>query len=199
MNATTAYSAFQVKSVDNDRRIFRGWATTPTTDRMNDTIDPLGARFTNPLTLLHQHDRNSPIGSVTFSKPTVKGIEFVAEIPKVQEPGIFKDRTDLAWSEIVYGAVRAVSIGFRAIKFAHKDDGGIDFSEIEIYELSTVSIPALPDAVITAFKSADSAQIRSALQIARNCGRGYAIPEVAIPSRRNADGSIKIDTAVRQR
>ena len=67
-----------------------------------------------------------------------------AEIPVVEEPGPFKDRVDTAWSEISYGVVRAVSIGFRPIKYAYKDDGGNDFQEIEIYELSSVSIPAVP-------------------------------------------------------
>jgi phage head maturation protease len=49
--------------------------------------------------------------------------------------------------------VRAVSIGFRALKYAFKEDGGVDYQEIEIYEMSSVSIPALPEAVITSVKS----------------------------------------------
>lgn len=42
-----------VKAMDSGKRIFSGWATTPTLDRVNDTIDPMGAKFTNPLVLLH--------------------------------------------------------------------------------------------------------------------------------------------------
>lgn len=148
-----AYSAFEVKEVDEKRRIFRGWATTPAVDRVGDTINPLGVKFKNPLALLHQHRHDSPIGQVMFDKPTAKGIQFEAEIPIVDEPGLLKDRVDLAWSEIKYGLVRAVSIGFRALKYSFKDSGGVDYQETEVFELSAVTIPALPDAVITSVKS----------------------------------------------
>lgn len=153
MISTRAYACFEVKAMDNAKRTFSGMATTPATDRMGDTINPLGAAFKNPLVLLHQHDHSAPIGSVTFGKPTAKGIPFEASIPNVDRAGLFKDRVDLAWDEIDFGAVRAVSIGFKPIKYAFKDDGGVDYQQIEIYELSTVSVPALPEAVITAIKS----------------------------------------------
>jgi HK97 family phage prohead protease len=150
--AKTAYSLFEVKALDADRRTFRGWATTPAVDRVGDTINPLGAKFKNPLVLLHQHRHDQPIGRVTFGTPTAKGIEFEATIPTIDEPGSLKDRVDTAWGEIKYGLIQAVSIGFRSMKHAFRDDGGIDFQEIEIYELSTVSVPALPQAVITSVK-----------------------------------------------
>jgi HK97 family phage major capsid protein/HK97 family phage prohead protease len=157
-----AYSLIEVKSLDEKRRTFSGWATTPEVDRVGDTIDPLGASFKNPLVLLHQHDKDRPIGNVTFKKPTAKGIEFTAELPVIDEPGLLKDRIDLAWGEIKAGLVRAVSIGFRAVKYAFRDDGGIDFKQIEIYELSTVSVPANGSALITSVKSIDKELRRAA-------------------------------------
>jgi HK97 family phage prohead protease len=159
MDVQRAYALFEAKAVDSVRRTFSGWATTPATDRVGDNIDPMGAKFKNPLVLLHQHDHEKPIGIVNFKKPTAKGIEFDAEIPVVAEPGSFKDRVDTAWAEITHGVVRGVSIGFRAQKYAFKDDGGIDFMEIEIYELSTVSVPALPQAIITQVKSMDDRRL----------------------------------------
>lgn len=153
MENQRAYALFEVKALDEEQRTFKGWATTPATDRVGDTINPLGAKFKNPLVLLHQHRSDQPIGQAVFSKPTARGIEFTAAIPAVAEPGLLRDRVDMAWGEIKYGLVRAVSIGFRAIKYAFTDDGGVDYQEIEIYELSSVSIPALPDAVITSVKS----------------------------------------------
>ena len=155
MNVQRAYSLFEVKSLDAEQRVFRGVATTPTADRMGDTIDPMGATFKNPLPLLHQHDHRLPIGLVKFDKPTKRGIEFEAEIPNIEEPGPLKDRIDTAWGEIKHGLVRAVSIGFRSLKHAYRDDGGIDFQEIEIYELSSVTIPANAEAIVTAVKSMD--------------------------------------------
>lgn len=155
MNVQRAYSLFEVKSLDAEQRVFRGVATTPTADRMGDTIDPMGATFKNPLPLLHQHDHRLPIGLVKFDKPTKQGIEFEAEIPSIEEPGPLKDRVDTAWGEIKHGLVRAVSIGFRSLKHAYRDDGGIEFQEIEIYELSSVTVPANADAIVTAVKSMD--------------------------------------------
>jgi hypothetical protein len=100
MEAQRAYSLFEVKAMNSERRTFSGWATTPATDRMGDNINSLGAEFRNPLVLLHQHNHDEPIGSATLNKPTSKGIQFSAEIPVVDEPGPFKDRTDTAWGEI---------------------------------------------------------------------------------------------------
>lgn len=148
-----AYSLFEVKALDETRRMFKGVATTPAVDRVGDTIDPLGATFKNPLPLLHQHRHDSPIGTVKFGKPTKDGIEFEAEMPVIEEEGSLKDRIDTAWGEIKHGLVRAVSIGFRPLKYAFKDDGGVDFQEIEIYELSSVAIPANAQAVITGLKN----------------------------------------------
>lgn len=152
-----AYSLITEKALDDGRRIFKGIATTPTPDRVQDVIHPMGANFKNPLALLHHHQHDAPIGTVRFSKPTEKGIEFEAEIPVIEEPGPLQDRVNTAWGEIKAGLVRAVSIGFRPLKYAFKDDGGIEFQEVEIYELSTVSIPANPDAVISEIKSIDKA------------------------------------------
>lgn len=152
MSNDRAYSLLEVKATteEDGKRIFSGWATTPDVDRVNDTIDPLGAKFAPEIVLLHQHNHENPIGVVKFGKPTKKGIPFTAEIPVVSEPGVFKDLVDRAWHEIKYKVVRAVSIGFRAIKTAYNQvTGGYDFQEIEIYELSTVSVPANSAALIT--------------------------------------------------
>jgi HK97 family phage prohead protease len=151
--ATRAYAAFEVKALGDGKRTFSGWATTPAVDRVGDTINPMGVRFKNPLPLLHQHRHDTPIGTVKFGKPTKRGIEFDAEIPEIEEPLALKERLDVAWGEIKHGLVRAVSIGFRPLKYAFRDDGGVDYQEIEVHELSSVTIPALPEAVITAVKS----------------------------------------------
>lgn len=135
---------------------------------MGDTIDPAGVKYANPLALLHGHDHNLPIGSATFKSPTKKGVEFSAEIPVVSDeyPSL-KDRVDTAWGELKYGLVRAVSIGFRPVKWSYTDQG-VDYQEIEVYELSTVAIPALPEAVITAVKSMSNLPIDAIREIHRH-------------------------------
>lgn len=151
-----AYSLLNVKSYDDDKRVIRGVATSPTPDRMSDVVEPLGVKFSNPLPLLHQHNTECPVGHVVFDKPTKNGITFTATLPKIDEPGPLKDRVDLAWSEVKHQLVRCVSIGFRPIEYSHIENGGIRFVESEVYELSLVTIPAQADAVITSFKSLDA-------------------------------------------
>lgn len=189
MQTGRAYSLFEVKAVDSARRTFSGWATTPATDRVGDNIDPMGVSFEKSLVLLRQHDHDMPIGRVQFAKPSAKGVMFEAEIPVVAEPGLFKDRVDMAWGEITYGVVRAVSIGFRASKYAYKEDGGIDYQAIEVYELSTVSVPALPEAVITSVKSMQqlSADVIKSIRLADS---GLPIGSVKLLNRSTRTGAV---------
>lgn len=150
-----AYALLTVKAVGEDERVITGIATSPTPDRMNDIVEPLGVKFTNPMPLLHQHDHRNPVGTVVFDKPTKAGITFKATLPKIEEPGPLKDRVDTAWGEVKAGLVRAVSIGFRPLEYSRLEDGGIRFIETEVYELSLVTVPAQADATITSIKSID--------------------------------------------
>lgn len=189
--ANRAYSVLEVKAVDGETRKITGIATTPSVDRVGDIIDPMGVKFQNPLAFLWQHDHRAPIGTVTFSKPTDKGIEFEAEIAKVDEPGALKDRVDEAWQSIKAGLVRAVSIGFRPIEYSFMDNGGIRFSKTEVYELSAVTIPANAEAVITAVKSIDAALRKEA---------GVPDPEIPQPDKPAATGKkrvVKLDQPAR--
>ncbi len=190
-----AYSVLTVKSIDEEKRIIRGVATTPSVDRVGDIIDPLGVKFENPLPLLWQHEHDKPIGSVKFDKPTKAGISFEAEIADTAEPGTLKDRLDEAWQSIKMGLVRAVSIGFRAIEYAFMDSGGIRYVETEVYELSAVTIPANADALITEVKSID-ARLRAE----------HGVPEPEIPEKPTDDAApgkksvvVKLDSTARDR
>lgn len=151
-----AYSSLIIKTVDEEKRIIRGIATTPAVDRMGDIVEPLGVKFNNPMPFLWQHDAHQPIGTVKFDKPTKDGITFEAEIPMLDEPGTLKDRFDEAWQSIKLGLVRAVSIGFRAVEYAFMDEGGIRFIKSEVFELSAVTIPAQPEAIMTSIKNMDA-------------------------------------------
>lgn len=199
-----AYSLMEVRAVSDDKRTFTGWATTPATDRMGDVIDPMGAKFKNPVPLLHQHDSQRPIGLVKLRKATEAGIEFEAEIPVIEEAGPLKDRVDLAWGEIKAGLVRAVSIGFRPLKDGYEvmKDGGWFFKAIEILELSAVTIPANHQALITTIKSFDDAARADRLSLDAST---LAIePEIpADPQDKAATGRIvhvaKLETRARDR
>lgn len=152
-----AYSVLTVKAVDEDQRVIRGMATTPTPDRMGDIVEPMGVEFKNPMPLLWQHQADKPVGTVNFGKPTKNGIPFEASLAQIDEPGTLKDRIDEAWQSVKAGLVRAVSIGFRALEYAFiEGTGGIRFEKSEVMELSLVTIPANAEAVITTIKSIDT-------------------------------------------
>lgn len=155
-----AYSLLNVKGVTEapNEWVITGIASTPTTDRMGDQVDPMGAKFKTPMPLLWQHDSQQPVGRVEFAKPTKTGIPFVAHLPKVAEAGVLKDRIDEAVQSIKYRLVSAVSIGFRALEGGVeqiKGTGGLLFKAWEWLELSLVTIPANSEASITSIKSLD--------------------------------------------
>lgn len=156
-----AYSLLTVKAVEDDQRVIRGTATTPSPDRMGDIVEPMGVQFANPMPLLHQHDAKLPVGTVTFDKPTKNGITFEAKLPKIDDPGPLKDRVDTAWGEVKAGLVRGVSIGFRPIEYSFMDDGGMRFAKSEILELSLVTVPANGDCTIQTIKSIDATLLAS--------------------------------------
>ena len=160
-----AYSLLEVKAVteEGDFYVVRGTATTPTPDRVNDVIEPLGATFAETLPLLWQHQSDKPVGLAQFEKPTRKGIKFVARLPIVKEVGALRDRIEEAVQSIRYRLVAAVSIGFRAIgdEVERIQNGGLRFLKTEILELSLVTIPAQAEATITSIKSIDT-QLRAA-------------------------------------
>lgn len=152
-----AYSFLEVKSFDDEKRIIKGIATTPSPDRVGDIIDPLGAVINGAIKLLWMHNHELPVGSVVFGKATKAGIPFEASIPKIDEPNGLKARVDEAWASVKHGLISAVSIGFRSLeRVANEATGGIIYRRIELLELSLVSVPANAGATINEIKSFDN-------------------------------------------
>jgi HK97 family phage major capsid protein/HK97 family phage prohead protease len=153
-----AYATLELKAIEDNggKRRFSGIASTPSTDRMGDIVEPKGAKFKLPIPLLWQHDSSDPIGWVTSAKVTDKGIEVEGEIADVPEEGELKARLLKAWQMLQAKLVRGLSIGFNSIESARIDGTyGYKFIKWEWLELSAVTIPANQDASITAIKSAD--------------------------------------------
>jgi HK97 family phage major capsid protein len=149
-----AYAVLDVKSVDLDARIIEGYATTPTTDRNGDTVDPAGAQFTLPMPLLWQHDVTRPIGEVTKATVTSDGIHITAKFATVAEPGALRDRLDEAWQSVKARLVRGLSIGFKPIEAHPRLSGGSHIRRWMWAECSAVTIPMNIMATITSIKSA---------------------------------------------
>ena len=147
-----AYSLLTTKSFEDDADFVtvKGIASTPTPDRMGDIVDPMGAQFVTPMPLLWQHDAQKPVGQVVFANPTLTGIPFTAQIPKVKVAGVLKDRVDEAIHSLKHGLIRAVSIGFSALPggVTRLKGGGMHFTSWSWLELSLVTIPAQSEAII---------------------------------------------------
>lgn len=185
METNRAYSVLEIKSINDGDRVIRGLATSPVPDRAGDIVEPLGVKFENPLPFLWQHNHEKPIGTVTFDKPTKAGITFTATLPQIDEPGPLKDLVDMAWQAIKAKLVRGVSIGFRSIKHAFLDNGGVQFIESEVYELSAVTIPMHQLATIQNVKAMDMG--------GRRAGSGIPLIQRAPnPVQKPKDGSVSL-------
>jgi len=153
-----------------------------------------------PLLMQHRHD--SPVGHVTFAKPSKTGIPFEARLPIIREAGLLKDRVDEAIHSLKYKLIGFVSIGFKAVEGAVKrlENGGLKFEEWTWLELSICTIPANPDAVISSVKAMDEgdrlpqgliASIKAAGMRSRNGG----VPLIQIEPQaqaRPAGGAVRL-------
>lgn len=152
MSNVKSWSILTLKSIDDESRIIRGIASTPSTDRAGDIVEPKGATFSLPFPLLAQHDHSSPIGEVVSANVTDKGIEIEARIAK--DSGL--DYVERTWKQIKSGLVRGLSIGFRGLETElTPSKKGIRFKKYEIIELSAVTIPCNAQASIFSIKQLD--------------------------------------------
>ncbi len=94
--------------------------------------------------MLWQHDPSQPIGVWDEVVEDAKGLwvkgRLLTDIARARE----------AASLIAAGAIDGLSIGYRTVR-AHKDDAGARrLSELDLWEVSLVTFPMLPDARVTA-------------------------------------------------
>ena len=192
-----AWSLLEVKQVNDERRIIRGIATTPTVDRVGDVVEPEGMIQRGPVKLHLYHKHDLPVGHVIFDRPTKKGTPFEAVIPDVKEAGTVRERVNEAWHSVKYKLLDAVSIGFNVLEDGIEilKNGGYRFTKWEILELSLVGVPANPDAVITAFKSADSATIRKALGVKPEDELENAVRLIRARDQHIKNGAVSIQKA----
>jgi HK97 family phage major capsid protein len=145
-----------VKSIDDEERVIEGVASTPTPDRVGDSMDPLGAEFTLPMPLIWQHDRKAPIGEVFYASPEPDGIRIKARVSRSETPGPVRDRLEEAWQSFkaMPPLVRGLSIDWAPRKFARIPGSTFTRHTKWLWAgLSAVTIPANVEATITRVKS----------------------------------------------
>jgi HK97 family phage prohead protease len=155
MERRQSWSTLTIKATSEaaDAGYLEGIASTPSTDRVGDIVEPKGAIFSLPLPLLWQHDSGMPIGTVTGMTVADTGITIKATVSLVTR------RIQDQWALIKAGLVRGLSIGFRPLESEPVDGksvwNGERFTSWEFLELSAVTIPANADASILAVKHFD--------------------------------------------
>lgn len=186
------FGVLRIKSIDEERRIVRGIASTPSVDRQGDIVEPMGVQYKALPKLMLYHDHRLPVGSLTFAKATKKGVEFEAHIPEVTEEGVVRDRVNEAWHSLKYNLISAVSIGFRVLEHEVMKTGGWLIKSWEWLELSLVPVPAQPDAIITGIKSVDS-EIRAALGVNKDSEKAACNP-IVLGKSGNSPITVKLKT-----
>ena len=145
-----------VKAIDLDLRTVTVLASDATLDRYGDTISAEGWLMenflANPVALIDHDYSVAAIVGQTIKWWVEKGALMMTDR---FDPPWTNETADMAWNKIVNGSLRAVSVGFRPMKWVRryndKDEwtGGFDYLEQELYEKSWVAVPANPSAVVT--------------------------------------------------
>ena len=146
-------SNFTVKGVSEDKETIRieGFANTTSKDRSGDVIleeawtkGGMDNYLMNPI-LLAFHDHQRPIGEVTEYSVNNKGLRVVAEVSKAAGD---------VYNLVKEGVLKAFSVGFRVKDADYDSDTDIFvIKDLELFELSIVSVPANAESIFSVKKS----------------------------------------------
>ena len=145
--------AFDVKKEPDEDGKFEGYASVfDVVDQGMDVVTPGAFRRTldsdRKVKMLWQHNMDQPIGVFDEIREDDKGLFVRGRIAKEVQQG----REAMALMRM--GAIDSMSIGFRTKQASAEGAGAVRrLDEIELFEISLVTMPMLPDALITAVKS----------------------------------------------
>lgn len=144
-----------------DNRTLRFTISTGVVDRDRDTIDPKGwelANFSrNPVVLWSHQATMLPIGKAIDVIKADDRLRAVVEFLPEEGYGAASAFADQVYKLARDGYIAATSVGFRPLAWDFTEDEargaddwwpGIDFHSQELVELSIVSVPANPEALI---------------------------------------------------
>jgi hypothetical protein len=151
--------AFEIKSLHDDDEddkffIFEGLASTfGNLDLVDDIVMPGAFKESIEKQLpiiLWQHNSHEPIGMPIEIRETIEGLFIKARLPK--EDTFVSGRVI---PQLKIGSIKTMSIGFIVVKqeFDLEDPRIRKLIEIDLKEISLVTFPANPKAVITGIKS----------------------------------------------
>lgn len=156
MNLEHKFSALGTEVTVTDGTTISGYASVfGLSDQGGDTVEKgaYGASLAKGrgVKMLWQHDPAQPIGVWDEVREDARGLwvkgRLLTDVAKGRE----------AASLIAAGAIDGLSIGYRTVKARKDDKGGRLLSELELWEVSLVTFPMLPDARVGA-KGEDPAE-----------------------------------------
>ena len=148
------FTALNLKSVDVDGS-FEGYASLfNREDLAGDVVAPgafadsLTKRGVGGIKLLFQHDANQPLGVWTALREDARGLYAQGRLM----PEVAKAREVQALMRA--GALDGLSIGFRTVKGRRdRASGTRRLEKVDLWEISVVTFPLLPEARVAAMKS----------------------------------------------
>lgn len=153
--------SFKADSVDADKRIVAGYASTYDLDNGGDII--VKGAFAKTLNdgtkvkVLWQHDSRQPIGKPVKMAEDDHGLYVESYIAKTRQG-------DEALELAKEGIIDSMSIGYMVNDADYKDDGIRVIKELTLLEYSLVTWPMNEAAVITSIKSLDVREIERVLR-----------------------------------
>ena len=146
--------SFTKKDGANDECVIVGMANTNDKDRVGDVVIPeafaksLPMYLKNPI-LLNNHNWDDPIGRVLKAEITDTGLEITARISDT--------RPDIK-TLIREGVLSTFSIGYNELQADFDEDTKTKYiKELELLEISVVTVPANPEATFTVEGAAPAA------------------------------------------
>ena len=163
MNKTFYFhSDFETKKVSTTRGTrglrIAGYANTTDKDRVGDVVTAKAwaqgiTNFRKNPVLLYQHKHDCPIGRVDKVTVDKKGLFVEANVSDAAE------KLHAVQSLIKDGALKSFSVGFKVKdgKYDHKTDS-MTITDVELLEISVVSVPANQESLFSIRKSFDDNQ-----------------------------------------
>jgi len=135
-----------------------GWiiASTPVVDRQHDRVMPMGIDLSNyqknPV-LIFGHNYSEPwavIGRAADMTVDMSGLRIRPELRASTGDADPMNIVRALWEQ---NLLRAASIGFQPIEAKANEHGGLDFTRVELLEISLVPVPANQEAIRMAVKA----------------------------------------------
>ncbi len=144
-------NSLELKDIDEKQGIIQGYASVFGNKDSDGDVIVKGAysktinENKNRIAFLYQHDITKPIGKNLNLNEDAYGLKFEAQF---SNSTLGRDVAIMA----AEGIIKEVSVGFRTIKGAPKDDN-YEIQEVKLYEYSLVTLAANPLAMVTDLKT----------------------------------------------